>query len=90
MITKEQLLKLHKSPIERMEHHIDSVILRCAKKGETFQKNITDQSQIDLRIGYAPGVEIKINGEVLSYKLDPKTVMTQNITIQNKKEEKSS
>lgn len=43
------------------------------KKGETFQKNITDQSQIDLRIGYAPGVEIKINGEVLSYKLDPKT-----------------
>ncbi|MFB6497370.1 helix-turn-helix domain-containing protein [Bacillus haynesii] len=60
------------------------------KKGETFQKNITDQSQIDLRIGYAPGVEIKINGEVLSYKLDPKTVMTQNITIQNKKEEKSS
>ena len=37
MITKEQLLKLHKSPIERMEHHIDSVILRCAKKGETFQ-----------------------------------------------------
>ena len=60
------------------------------KKGETFQKNITDQSPIDLRIGYAPGVEIKINGEVLSYKLDPKTVMTQNITIQNKKEEKSS
>ncbi|MEC1367234.1 DUF4115 domain-containing protein [Bacillus licheniformis] len=60
------------------------------KKGETFQKNITDQSQIDLRIGYAPGVEIKINGEVLSYKLDPKTVMIQNITIQNKKEEKSS
>ena len=53
------------------------------KKGN-LSKNITDQSQIDLRIGYAPGVEIKINGEVLSYKLDPKTVMTQNITIQNK------
>ena len=60
------------------------------KKGETFQKNITDQDQIDLRIGYAPGVEIKINGKVLSYELDPKNVMTQNITIQNKKEEKSS
>lgn len=29
------------------------------KKGETFQKNITDQSQIDLRIGYAPGVKLK-------------------------------
>ncbi|MFT0800814.1 RodZ domain-containing protein [Bacillus swezeyi] len=60
------------------------------KKGETFQKNITEQEQIDLRIGYAPGVEIKINGEALSYELDPKNVMTQNITIQNKKEEKSS
>ncbi|MDA7025792.1 DUF4115 domain-containing protein [Bacillus sp. CLL-7-23] len=60
------------------------------KKGETFEKNITDQKQIDLRIGYAPGTEIKLNGEVLSYELDPKSVMTQNITIQNKKEEKSS
>ncbi|MED1741889.1 DUF4115 domain-containing protein [Bacillus swezeyi] len=60
------------------------------KKGETFQKNIIEQEQIDLRIGYAPGVEIKINGEALSYELDPKNVMTQNITIQNKKEEKSS
>ncbi|QHZ46867.1 helix-turn-helix domain-containing protein [Bacillus sp. NSP9.1] len=60
------------------------------KKGETFKKNITDQEQVDLRIGYAPGVEIKINGEALSYELDPKSVMTQNITIQNKKEEKSS
>ncbi|MDA1475473.1 helix-turn-helix domain-containing protein [Bacillus changyiensis] len=60
------------------------------KKGETFEKNITDQKQINLRIGNAPGVEIKLNGEVLSYELDPKSVITQNITIQNKKEEKSS
>ncbi|NPC92643.1 helix-turn-helix domain-containing protein [Bacillus sp. WMMC1349] len=60
------------------------------EKGETFEKNITDQKQINLRIGNAPGIEIKLNGEVLSYELDPKSVITQNITIQNKKEEKSS
>ncbi|KMM52019.1 membrane protein [Bacillus glycinifermentans] len=60
------------------------------KKGDSFQKNITDQDQIELRVGYAPGVEIKINGKVLSYELDPKNVMTQNITIENKKEKKSS
>ncbi|MCY8917290.1 DUF4115 domain-containing protein [Bacillus atrophaeus] len=60
------------------------------KKGETYKKDITDQKQVDIRTGYAPNLKIKINGEVLSYELDPKDVMAQTITIVNKKEEKSS
>ncbi|WP_268506163.1 cell shape determination protein RodZ [Bacillus atrophaeus] len=60
------------------------------KKGETYKKDITEQKQVDIRTGYAPNLKIKINGEVLSYELDPKDVMAQTITIVNKKEEKSS
>ncbi|WP_268517924.1 cell shape determination protein RodZ [Bacillus atrophaeus] len=60
------------------------------KKDETYKKDITDQKQVDIRTGYAPNLKIKINGEVLSYELDPKDVMAQTITIVNKKEEKSS
>ncbi|WP_411801168.1 cell shape determination protein RodZ [Bacillus halotolerans] len=60
------------------------------KKDETYKKDITDQKQVEIRTGYAPNLKIKINGEVLSYKLDPKEVMAQTIKIVNKKEEKSS
>ncbi|WP_458329326.1 cell shape determination protein RodZ [Bacillus mojavensis] len=60
------------------------------KKEETYKKDITDQKQVEIRTGYAPNLKIKINGEVLSYKLDPKEVMAQTIKIVNKKEEKSS
>ncbi|KUP32930.1 hypothetical protein AU387_11525 [Bacillus halotolerans] len=60
------------------------------KKDETYKKDITDQKQVEIRTGYAPNLKIKINGEVLSYKLDPKEVMAQTIKVVNKKEEKSS
>ncbi|MEC3638580.1 helix-turn-helix domain-containing protein [Bacillus halotolerans] len=60
------------------------------KKDETYKKDITDQKQVEIRTGYAPNLKIKINGEVLSYKLDPKEVMAQTIKIVNKKKEKSS
>ncbi|WP_411807236.1 cell shape determination protein RodZ [Bacillus mojavensis] len=60
------------------------------KKDETYKKDITDQKQVEIRTGYAPNLKIKVNGEVLTYKLDPKEVMAQTIKIVNKKEEKSS
>ncbi|WP_411809640.1 cell shape determination protein RodZ [Bacillus mojavensis] len=60
------------------------------KKEETYKKDITDQKQVEIRTGYAPNLKIKVNGEVLTYKLDPNEVMAQTIKIVNKKEEKSS
>ncbi|RXK30836.1 hypothetical protein A6g_04590 [Bacillus velezensis] len=55
------------------------------QKGETFKKDVTDQKQIEIRTGYAPNLKIKINGEVLSYELNPHDVMAQTITIKMKK-----
>ncbi|QBG56163.1 helix-turn-helix domain-containing protein [Bacillus amyloliquefaciens] len=55
------------------------------QKGETYKKDITDQKQIEIRTGYAPNLKIKINGEVLSYELNPHDVMAQTITIKMKK-----
>ncbi|WP_326832609.1 helix-turn-helix domain-containing protein [Bacillus nakamurai] len=60
------------------------------QKGETYKKDITDQKQVEIRTGYAPNLKIKINGEVLSYELNPNDVMAQTIKITNKKEGKSS
>lgn len=51
------------------------------KKGETYKKDITDQKQVDIRTGYAPNLKIKINGEVLSYELDPKDVMADRKSV---------
>ncbi|MGG3572159.1 helix-turn-helix domain-containing protein [Bacillus gobiensis] len=59
-------------------------------KGKTFSHDISDQTEVDLRLGYTPGIELKVNGKTVSYKLNPNEAITQNIKIINKKEEKSS
>nr|WP_286174430.1 DUF4115 domain-containing protein [Pseudomonas sp. ISL-88] len=51
------------------------------QKGETYKKDITDQKLVEIRTGYAPNLKIKINGEVLSYELNPHDVMAQTIKI---------
>lgn len=60
------------------------------KDGESFKTDLTDLSQVDIRLGNASGIDIKVNDETLKYELDPKNTMTQNIVIVNKGKEKSS
>ncbi|MBR0638714.1 MULTISPECIES: helix-turn-helix domain-containing protein [Bacillus] len=60
------------------------------KDGESFKTDLSDLSQVDIRLGNASGIEIKVNDETLKYELDPKNTMTQNIVIVNKGKEKSS
>lgn len=60
------------------------------KDGESFKTDLSDLSQIDIRLGNATGIDIKVNDEKLKYELDPKDTMTQNIVIVNKGKEKSS
>ncbi|WP_268418253.1 helix-turn-helix domain-containing protein [Bacillus altitudinis] len=60
------------------------------KDGESFKTDLTDLSQVDIRLGNATGIDIKVNDETLKYELDPKNTMTQNIVIVNKGKEKSS
>ncbi|UYO37004.1 DUF4115 domain-containing protein [Bacillus zhangzhouensis] len=60
------------------------------KDGESFKTDLSDLSQVDIRLGNASGIVIKVNDETLKYELDPKNTMTQNIVIVNKGKEKSS
>lgn len=60
------------------------------KDGESFKTDLSDLSQVDIRLGNASGIDIKVNDETLKYELDPKNTMTQNIVIVNKGKEKSS
>ncbi|MEK4685850.1 RodZ domain-containing protein [Bacillus sp. FSL M8-0256] len=60
------------------------------KDGESFKTDLSDLSQVDIRLGNASGIDIKVNEETLKYELDPKDTMTQNIVIVNKGKEKSS
>ncbi len=60
------------------------------KDGESFQTDLSELSQVDIRLGNATGIDIKVNDETLKYELDPKNTMTQNIVIVNKGKEKSS
>ncbi|MCW1835546.1 helix-turn-helix domain-containing protein [Bacillus xiamenensis] len=60
------------------------------KDGDSFKTDITKLSQVDIRLGNATGIDIKVNDEKLKYELDPKNTMTQNIVIVNKGKEKSS
>lgn len=60
------------------------------KDGESFKTDLADLSQVDIRLGNASGIDIKVNDETLKYELDPKDTMTQNIVIVNKGKEKSS
>lgn len=60
------------------------------KDGESFKTDLSNLSQVDIRLGNASGIDIKVNDETLKYELDPKNTMTQNIVIVNKGKEKSS
>ncbi|MBK4211661.1 helix-turn-helix domain-containing protein [Bacillus pumilus] len=60
------------------------------KDGESFKTDLSELSQVDIRLGNASGIDIKVNDETLKYELDPKNTMTQNIVIVNKGKEKSS
>lgn len=60
------------------------------KDGDSFKTDLSDLSQVDIRLGNASGIDIKVNDETLKYELDPKNTMTQNIVIVNKGKEKSS
>ncbi|MBD3858297.1 helix-turn-helix domain-containing protein [Bacillus sp. 28A-2] len=60
------------------------------KDGESFKTDLSELSQVDIRLGNATGIDIKVNDETLKYELDPKSTMTQNIVIVNKGKEKSS
>ncbi|MCY7679779.1 DUF4115 domain-containing protein [Bacillus pumilus] len=60
------------------------------KDGESFKTDLSELSQVDIRLGNATGIDIKVNDETLKYELDPKNTMTQNIVIVNKGKEKSS
>ncbi|PCK21470.1 hypothetical protein CEY02_08055 [Bacillus pumilus] len=60
------------------------------KDGESFKTDLSELSQVDIRLGNATGIDIKVNDETLKYELDPKDTMTQNIVIVNKGKEKSS
>ncbi len=60
------------------------------KDGESFKTDLSDLAQVDIRLGNASGIDIKVNDEKLKYELDPKNTMTQNIVIVNKGKEKSS
>ncbi|GLF90609.1 putative membrane protein YmfM [Bacillus safensis] len=60
------------------------------KDGESFKTDLSDLSQVDIRLGNASGIDIKVNDETLKYELDPKNTMTQNIVIVNKGKKKSS
>lgn len=59
------------------------------KDGESFKTDMSDLSQVDIRLGNASGIDIKVNDETLKYELDPKNTMTQNIVIVNKGDRKS-
>lgn len=60
------------------------------KDGESFKTDLSELSQVDIRLGNASGIDIKVNDETLKYELDPKNTMTQSIVIVNKGKEKSS
>lgn len=60
------------------------------KNGESFKTDLAELSKVDIRLGNATGIDIKVNDEALKYELDPKNTMTQNIVIVNKGKEKSS
>ncbi|OLP66370.1 hypothetical protein BACPU_06720 [Bacillus pumilus] len=60
------------------------------KDDESFKTDLSDLTQVDIRLGNATGIDIKVNDETLKYELDPKNTMTQNIVIVNKGKEKSS
>lgn len=48
-------------------------------QGETLKNDFSEESEIIVRVGYIPGTDLKINGELLEYENEKKT--TQNITI---------
>lgn len=56
------------------------------ESGVSQKQDFSAEDEITIRVGYMPDTEIKVNGEVLKYEIDPMKVMTQNITIIHKKE----
>ncbi|MED4463093.1 helix-turn-helix domain-containing protein [Metabacillus fastidiosus] len=54
--------------------------------GQSQKQDFSAEEEIKIVIGYMPNTEIKVNGEVLKYELDPTKVTTQNINIIHKKE----
>lgn len=52
------------------------------QKGKTETIDLTNEQEVKIRVGFAPGVEVKVNGEVVQYPSDPKQNVTQNVFIQ--------
>ncbi|MBG9814652.1 hypothetical protein ABD68_24815 [Bacillus endophyticus] len=52
------------------------------QKGKTETIDLTNEQDVKIRVGFAPGVEVKVNGEVVQYPSDPKQNVTQNVFIQ--------
>lgn len=50
--------------------------------GENVSFDLTKNSPVDIRVGYAPDTKISVNGMELVYEISPENEMTQNIIIQ--------
>ncbi|MBD1379286.1 helix-turn-helix domain-containing protein [Metabacillus arenae] len=53
--------------------------------GNSVSKDLTGEASVRITIGFVPDTEIKVNGQVLKYELDPAKNNTQNIVINYKK-----
>lgn len=62
----------------------DSVIFNgTMKEGQTEKRDLTTAKEVRLNIGSAPNVEIKLNGQVVAFPLDPEKEYHQRLVIKN-------
>ncbi|WP_164462170.1 RodZ domain-containing protein [Bacillus sp. FJAT-42376] len=59
-------------------------------KGKTQKIDMSSENEVKIRIGSAPNTEIKVNGEVIKYVIDPSRNTVQSLTITYTKAEKPS
>lgn len=53
------------------------------QEGQTEQRDLTTEKEVRLNIGSAPNVEIKLNGQVVAFPLDPEKEYHQRLVIKN-------
>ncbi|MBS9804668.1 helix-turn-helix domain-containing protein [Bacillus toyonensis] len=61
----------------------NEILNTTVQSGQTEKRDVSTMKEVRLNIGSAPNVEIKLNGQVLAFPLDPEKEYHQRLVIKN-------
>ena len=62
----------------------NEILNTTVQSGQTEKRDVSTLKEVRLNIGSAPNVEIKLNGQVLAFPLDPQKEYHQRLVIKTK------